>query len=452
MNKKVKWTLIILVSLLVLFFILKLVSGSGDKEIKVSVSQTVRTTIIETVNAPGKVFPEVEVKISSDVSGEITELNVQEGDSVRKGQVLARIYADIYASERDAARARVVQSQATVANSQASLESLKAQLDQVKQAYNRNKQLYDEKVISKSEFEVFETNLRTAQASYNAALQNIRSLQANTESVRTTLDAANKNLGRTTLIAPMDGVISSLSVKKGERVSGNSFSVGPEMMRVADLSNMEVRVNVGENDIVKVNIGDSADVEIEAYNNRKFIGIVTQIASSTLKSGAAAGSSLTGDVTDYEVRIRLLPGSYNDLIDPARPKNFPFRPGMNASADIKTKTKSDVVAVPIGAVGTRIKGSEEAMNQEKDKKEEENIQPGTVVAADDELEEVVFIVKPDNTVEKRVITTGIQDMNYYEVLTGLKEGEQVVTLPYDAVTKFMKSGDAVKVVPREKLY
>jgi HlyD family secretion protein len=452
MNKKLKWTLIILSVLLVLFLVMKFISGSGDKEIKVSVSQTIRTNIVETVNAPGKVFPEVEVKISSDVSGEITELNVQEGDSVRKGQVLARIYADIYASERDAARARVIQSQATVANSQASLESLKAQLDQVKQAYDRNKKLYDEQVISKSEFEVFETNLRTAQASYNAALQNIRSLQANTESVRTTLDAANKNLGRTTLTAPMDGVISSLSVKKGERVSGNSFSVGPEMMRVADLSNMEVRVNVGENDIVKVNIGDSADVEIEAYNNRKFTGIVTQIASSTLKSGSTATSVAAGDVTDYEVRIRLLPSSYSDLIDPSRPKNFPFRPGMNASADIKTKRKTNVVAVPIGAVGTRLKGSEEAMKTGKEKEDDSNMQADVVAPADEELEEVVFIVKPDNTVEKRVIKTGIQDMNYYEVVTGLKEGEQVVTLPYDAVTKNLKSGDLVKVVPREKLY
>lgn len=452
MNKKLKWILIILSALLILFLIVKVASGGGDKEIKVSVSQTVRTNIVETVNAPGKVFPEVEVKISSDVSGEITELNVQEGDSVRKGQVLARIYADIYASERDAARARVIQSQATVANSQASLESLKAQLDQVKQAYDRNKKLYDEQVISKSEFEVFETNLRTAQASYNAALQNIRSLQANTQSVKTTLDAANKNLGRTTLTAPMDGVISSLSVKKGERVSGNSFSVGPEMMRVADLSNMEVRVNVGENDIVKVNIGDSADVEIEAYNNRKFTGIVTQIASSTIKSGNSATAVSAGDVTDYEVRIRLLPSSYSDLIDPSRPKNFPFRPGMNASADIKTKRKSNVVAVPIGAVGTRLKGSEETMKTGKDKEEDSDVQADVVAAADEELEEVVFIVKPDNTVEKRVIKTGIQDMNFYEVVSGLKEGEQVVTLPYDAVTKYMKSGDVVKVVPREKLY
>lgn len=438
--------------LLAIFVIVKIVSGGSGKEIKVTTEKTTRTTIIETVNAPGKVYPEVEVKISSDVSGEIVELNVQEGDSVRRGQILARIYADIYASQRDEARARVTQSQATVANSQAALESLKAQLEQAKQVYNRNKQLYDEKVISKAELEQYETTLRSAQSQYNAAVQNIRSLQANTQSVRTSLEAANKNLSRTTLVAPMDGVISSLSVKKGERVSGNSFSVGPEMMRVADMSNMEVRVDVGENDIVKVNIGDSADVEIEAYNNRKFKGIVTQIASSTTKTGTAT-SIASGDVTNYEVRIRLVPSSYSDLIDRARPNKFPFRPGMNASADIKTKRKDNVVAVPISAVGTRLKGSDKSMDEQKKENEKEgNDENETTVIAGDELEIVVFVLTADNKVEKRVITTGIQDMNYYEVLTGLKEGEVVVTAPYDAVTKDLKPGDEVKVVTKEKLY
>ena len=452
MNKKVKWILIISLIVVLSFVTMYLVKGSSGSELRVTSEKTRRTTIIETVNAPGKVYPEVEVKISSDVSGEITELNVQEGDSVRKGQVLARIYADIYASQRDEARARVTQSQATVANSQAGLESLRAQLDQARQVYNRNKQLFDEKVISKAELEQYETTLRTAQSQYNAAVQNIRSLQANTQSVRTSLEAANKNLSRTTLVAPMDGVISSLSVKKGERVSGNSFSVGPEMMRVADLSNMEVRVDVGENDIVKVSIGDSADVEIEAYNNRKFKGVVTQIASSTIKSSSNSSAGMAGDVTNYEVRIRLEPSSYNDLLDPARPKSFPFRPGMNASADIKTKRKDNVIAVPIAAVGTRVKGSDKSIEEQR--KDNEDTGPGDEVAvvAGDELEEVVFVINAENKVEKRVITTGIQDMNYYEVISGLKEGEIVVTAPYDAVTKNLKHGDVIKVVPKEELY
>ena len=218
------------------------------------------------------------------------------------------------------------------------------------------------------------------------------------------------------------------------------------------MSNMEVRVDVGENDIVKVNIGDSADVEIEAYNNRKFKGIVTQIASSTTKTGTAT-SIASGDVTNYEVRIRLVPSSYSDLIDRARPNKFPFRPGMNASADIKTKRKDNVVAVPISAVGTRLKGSDKSMDEQKKENEKEgNDENETTVIAGDELEIVVFVLTADNKVEKRVITTGIQDMNYYEVLTGLKEGEVVVTAPYDAVTKDLKPGDEVKVVTKEKLY
>jgi HlyD family secretion protein len=396
----------------------------------------------------------VEVKISPDISGEITELNVEEGDSVKKGQVLARIYADIYSSQRDEAAARVLQSQATVANSQAALETLKAQLDQAKTDYNRNKDLYDQKVISKAEFEKYETALRTAQSQYNAALQNIRSLQAGTQSSRTSLEAANKNLSRTTLIAPMDGVISSLNVKKGERVAGNSFNVGTEMMTVAEMGTMEVRVDVGENDIVKVNLGDSADVEVEAYNNRKFKGVVTQIASSTKTTSVSAA---TGDVTNYEVHIRLDPASYADIIDPARPKKFPFRPGMNASADIKTRRVDNVVSVPIAAVAARVKGSDKSIEAQK-KEKEKNTDPGVqntntdTNLSTDEVEEVVFVIKQDGTVEKRTVTTGVQDIYNIEIRTGLKEGEQIVTAPFDAVNKTLKSGDKVTIVAKEKLF
>jgi HlyD family secretion protein len=402
------------------------------------------------VNASGKVYPEVEVKISPDISGEITELSVQEGDSVKKGQVLARIYADIYSSQRDEAAARVSQSQATVANSEAGLTALKAQLDQAKTTYDRNKQLFDDKVISKAEFEQYETQYRTAQSQYSAAQQNIRSLKAATQSTQTSLVAANKNLSRTTLVSPMNGVISSLSVKKGERVSGNSFTLGTEMMRVAEMDVMEVRVDVGENDIVKVNIGDSADIEVEAYNNRKFKGVVTQIASSTKTNSAAASTS---DVTNYEVRIRIDSSSYRDLVDPSKPKRFPFRPGMNASADIKTKKKDNVITVPIAAVAARVKGSDKSVADEK-KEKEKNKDNNTdeVNISGDEIEEVVFVIKQDATVEKRTVTTGIQDMNFIEITNGLKEGEQIVTAPFDAVNKTMKSGDKINVVAKDKLF
>jgi HlyD family secretion protein len=452
MNKKLKWFLIIIGVLLVLFVGAKMLGGSSKGVVKVTVEQAQKRTIIETVNASGKVYPEVEVKISPDISGEITELNVQEGDSVKKGQVLARIYADIYSSQRDEAQARVVQSQATVANSQAALDAIKAQVDQAKTNYDRNKDLYDQKVISKAELEQFETAYRTAQSQYNAAIQNIRSLKANTQSTRTSLEAANKNLSRTTLIAPMDGVISSLSVKKGERVAGNSFNVGTEMMRVADLSGMEVRVDVGENDIVKVNIGDSADVEVEAYNNRKFKGVVTQIASSTNKSNSL--TTTAGDVTNYEVHIRLDPSSYSDLADPSRPKKFPFRPGMNASADIKTKRKDNVISVPISAVTVRISGSDKSV---EDKKKENSANSdesddNATSKSTDELEEVVFVLKPDETVEKHTVKTGIQDINYIEIISGLKGDEKIVTGPYSELKENLKTGKKVKVVTKEKLF
>lgn len=448
MNKSLKWILIIVGVLAVLFVGAKMLGGSSKSGTKVTAEKAQKRTIIETVNASGKVYPEVEVKISPDISGEITELDVQEGDSVKKGQVLARIYADIYSSQRDEAAARVMQSQATVANSEAGLTALKAQLDQAKTVYDRNKDLYDQKVISKAEFEQYETQYRTAQSQYTAAQQNIRSLKAATQSTQTSLVAANKNLSRTTLVSPMNGVISSLSVKKGERVSGNSFTLGTEMMRVAEMDVMEVRVDVGENDIVKVNIGDSADVEVEAYNNRKFKGVVTQIASSTKTTQTSSG-----DVTNYEVRIRIDASSYSDLIDPSKPKKFPFRPGMNASADIKTKRKDNVVSVPIASVAARVKGSDKSVADEKKEKEKvKDDNNADVNISGDALEEVVFVIKKDGTVEKRTVTTGIQDMNYIEITTGLKEGEELVTAPFDAVNKTMKSGDKIIVVPKDKLF
>ena len=392
MSKTVKWILFSLLGVIVLLVGYKMLAGNKDEGLKVSIEKANRRTITETVNASGKVYPEIEVKISPDISGEIVELNVEEGDSVKKGQILARIFADIYALQRDEAASRVNQSAATVENSKASLEALQANLDQAKQAYDRNKKLYDDKVISRSEFEGFETAYKSAQANYNAAKQNIKGLEAGVQTAQTGLSSANKNLGRTTLVAPMNGIISSLSVKKGERVSGNSFSLGTEMMRVADMNVLEVRVDVGENDVVKVHLGDSADVEVDAYNNRKFKGIVTQIASST-KSGTGASSLSSTDVTQYEVRIRLDKDSYSDLLNPDRPKSFPFRPGMNASADIKTKRRENVLAVPINSVTTRVIGSDKTIadkkkDEEKKKKTEGNGDE-TVVVNSDELEELV---------------------------------------------------------------
>ena len=453
MNKKLKWILISLAALILILFAFKLIAGNKNKGEKVAVEKVIRRTIIESVTASGNIYPEVEVKISPDISGEVTELNVVEGDSVRKGQVLARIFADIYALQRDEAASQVGQTQATVANSQATLEATKATLDQARQAYDRNKSLFDQKVISQAEFEQFQTTFRSAQANYNAALQSIKGLQANVNAAQTGLTKANKDLGRTTLVAPMNGVISSLKVKKGERVAGNSFNVGTEMMTVADMSVLEVRVDVGENDIVKINIGDSADVELDAYNNRKFKGIVTQIASSTKNS---ISSAVSNDVTNYEVRIRLEFDSYKDLIDPEKPKKFPFRPGMNANAEIKTRRQENVMAAPITAVNARVKGSDKSLSDKKKEsevgKDEENLGNQPDVSLSDELEEVVFVLQKDGTVKKFVVRSGIQDINYIEILNGLSGGEEVVVGPYNAISKTLKDGMKVNVVAKDKLF
>nr|MBA2747095.1 efflux RND transporter periplasmic adaptor subunit [Flavisolibacter sp.] len=413
MNKTTKWILIGAGAMILLVFVARAMNKNSSDGVKVTVEEVMHRNIVETVTVPGKVYPEEEVKISPDISGEITELNVQEGDSVKRGQVLARVYADMYSSQRDDASARLSQSQATVANSRASLEALKAQLDQDRISYERNKGLFDQKVISRSEFEQFETRFRTAQAQYKAAIQNIKSLEAGARSSRTSLEMANKNLGRTTIVAPMDGVVSLLNVKKGERVVGTAQMAGTEMMRVANMGVIEVRVDVGENDIVKVSIGDSADVEVEAYNNRKFKGVVTKIGSST-----KAGSNLPSatDVTMYQVHIRLIPSSYQELVSSQRGK-FPFRPGMNASADIKTKRSDNVLSVPIPAVAARAKGSDDNIDDKKKAQQKNAENPGEEKnVSSDELEEVVFVLTAENKIEKRVVTTGIQDISFIEVL------------------------------------
>jgi HlyD family secretion protein len=450
MNKKVKAILIVVAIVLGLFVVFKIFGGKDDGEIKVAVEKASRRTIIESVNASGKIYPEVEVKISPDISGQITDLKIQEGDSVKQGQVLAHIYSDIYALQRDEAASRVSQSAASVANSEAAMEAMKADVELAQQSYDRNKILFDQKVISKAEFEQFETTLRTAKANLNAAQQNIRGLQAGVQSSQTGLSKANKDLSRTTITAPMNGVISSLLVKKGESVAGNSFNVGTEMMTVADMSVLEVRVEVGENDIVKVRKGDSADVEVDAYNNRKFKGIVTKIASSTKGAGSLAAA--TNDVTNYEVRIRLDPASYSDLRD----QTFPFRPGMNARADIKTKRIDNALAVPIGAVNARVRGSDMSVADKKkeNRKEEEEDDVTTMDnnTSASELEEIVFVLQKDGTVKKVSVKTGIQDINNIEIISGLKEGEEVIAGPYTAVSTTLKDGMKVKVVPKEKLF
>ena len=458
MNKQVLRIIIILVALILLLVVLKQAGAFGkDEGIRVSSEKVTRRNITEVVPASGKIYPEKEVKISPDVSGEVVELGVtQEGDSVHRGQVLAKVYADILTNQRDQAAAQVNQQQALVSNMQEQLPGLKASMETAKKAMDREKQLLEEKVVSVSEYETAENTYRTAMASYMAALQSVRGNAAGATSAKYNLDVAAKNLSRSTVVSPIDGVVSLLSIKKGERVVGNSMMAGTEMMRVADMSKIEAIVDVGENDIPKVRLGDSALITVDAYNNRKFKGLVTQIASSvTNAAGVATTTVSTNDVTNYKVHIRLSPDSYKDLIDPAHPKSFPFRPGMSASADIQTNTHVNVLSVPINAVAVREKNTDNAVLGNSDESGGDNankteVRP--VASGSQDLDEVVFLRVAGDSVRKVKVRTDIQDINYIEVVDGIKEGDEVITGPYSVVSKSLKSGIRVKVVPKDKLF
>jgi HlyD family secretion protein len=459
MNKQLLRIIIGVVLLVVLLVVLKKTGAIGKEEgMKVSAEKAILRNITEIVTASGKIYPEKEVKISPDISGEVVELGVaQEGDSVHKGQELAKIYADIYTTQRDQATAQMNQQQSMVSNIKETLPGLKATMETDKNALDREKQLLDQKVVSQSEYETAQSTYLTAQANYMAALQNVNGNVAGVASAKANLDIAAKNLSRTTVISPIDGVVSLLSIKKGERVVGNSMMAGTEMMRVADMSKIEAIVDVGENDIPKVHLGDSALIEVDAYNNRKFRGIVTQIASSVTTASGSTTTVSTNDVTNYKVHIRLSPDSYKDLIDPKHPKRFAFRPGMSASADIQTRTHGNVLSVPINAVATREKNTDNAVLGNTDASDnsnasDDNDKNDTHASSAGDLDEVVFVLEPGDTVKKVKVRTDIQDINYIEIVDGLKEGAQVITGPYSIVSKTLKGGTLVKVVPKDKLF
>ncbi|MFY0253235.1 efflux RND transporter periplasmic adaptor subunit [Chitinophaga sp. 30R24] len=452
-KKTFYWLIGIIGSLVILLLVLKASGVIGkDEGIKVAVDKAANRNIIEVVTASGKIYPEVEVKVSSDVSGEITDLLVQEGDSVKRGQVLARIYADIYGSMVDKAAASMSQSQAQLANSAASLNSYKARLDQNKAAYERNKELLAQKVISKSEFETSEATYLASQADYNAAVQQINGNKFAVASAQANLNEANKNLSRTTIAAPMGGIISLLSVKKGERVVGTAQMTGTEMLRIADMNGMEVQVDVGENDIPKVKFGDTALIEVDAYNNRQFKGIVTQIASSSKGAATASVTSASSaeQVTSYIVHIRILPESYQDLLIKGNTRAYPFRPGMSASVDIQTRYVNNVLAIPINAVSTR--DADSTKSGDKKKPQQDDTTPGSSASTKADLNEVVFLLQQDGTVKMVPVKTGVQDEAWIQVLSGLQAGDQVVSAPYTAISRTLGNSKKVKVVPKASLF
>ena len=439
MSKKAWW---IIISSIVLIIILVIIAKkSGGDETKVAVEKASRHTITETVTASGKIYPETEVKIAPEVSGEITLLNVIEGDSVRKGDVLVKINPAIYNSIVNQASASVEQSKASANNVKELMAQAESQYELALATYQRNKKLFEQKVISQLEFEQGEAAYKSAKATWDAAKASTSGGKYGVQGAQAGLTQAQENLLKTTITAPVAGIISQLNVKKGERVVGTAQFTGTEMLTIADMSRIEVRVDVSETDISKVKIGDTTIIEADAYRNRKFKGIVSKVAvSSTGAASASAAATSTDQVTNYTVHILILPSSYEDLTKNLPKGKFPFKPGMSASVEIQTNRMDNILSVPVNAVTTR-----DWPDSIKNK--------NTTASANDNIRQVIFVYDAKTqTVVIRDVKTGLQDNKYLQVTDGLKEDEEVVIAPYGAIARTLNDKMKVKVVDKDKLF
>ena len=440
MSKKVWW---IIIGCIVLLVVLVIVAKNSDKdETKVAVEKAALHTITETVTASGKIYPETEVKIAPEVSGEITVLNIQEGDSVKKGDVLVKINPNIYNSMVNQAEASVEQTKATANNTREMMAQAESQYDLALATYNRNKKLYDQKVISALEFEQGVASFKSAKATFDAAKASTSGGKYSIQGAQAGLTQAQENLLKTTIIAPTSGIISQLNVKKGERVVGTAQMAGTEMLTIADMSRIEVRVDVSETDISKVKIGDTTIIEADAYRNRKFKGVVSKVAvsSSASATSASATSTSTDQVTNYTVHILILPSSYADLSTNLTKGKFPFKPGMSASVEIQTNRQDNILSVPVNAVTTR-----DWPDSIKNK--------NSSVSVNDNIRQVVFVYNDaTKMVNIRDVKTGLQDNKYLQITDGLKENEQVVIAPYGAIARTLSDKTKVKVVEKDKLF
>ena len=371
-----------------------------DKTPVVDTSKVERMTITETIPANGKIQPVTEVKISPDVSGEIVELHVKEGDRVKKGDLIIKIKQDIYLSAVD-------QAMASVNAARASYKQQQAQTLRAKQNYDRYAKLYELRTVSKAEYEAASAEWDVAQQQLDGAKYNISSAEAR-------LKEARENLVKTTIYSPMDGIISKLSVELGERVVGTSQMAGTEMFRVADFSQMEVLVDVNENDIIRLNAGDSAKITVDAYTDRTFYGVVTEVANSSKSSTTAS----LDQATTFEVKVRISPESYIDLLSE---NSSPFRPGMSASVQIQTSRAENVLALPVSAITSRSDLGESG-------------------------KAFVFTYSAkDQTVHPVAIKTGLQDMTHVQITEGLSDTSVIVTGPFTAISKTLKDGTKVKI-------
>jgi len=426
-SNKLLYYLLGAVGVIIVFAVIARSAGwvGGEKEVEVEFAKVKRAPIIEKVSASGEIQPEVEVKLSPDVAGEIIELNVQEGDSVAQGFLLVKIRPDNFISALDRTRANLNQQMANLSQAKASLQRAEAQFTQADLNFKRQKTLFDQKAISAADFEVAQANFTSSQKDLEAARQNVVASEFIVKSSQATVNEASENLRLTNVYSPVSGIVSNLLVEQGERVVGTQTMAGTQMLTIADLSKMEVRVDVNENDIVRLSLGDTTIIDVDSYSSigKKFKGIVTSIANTAnVKASVDA-------VTEFKVKIRILNSSYVDLVKEG--KKYPFRPGMTASVEILTNSKEGALSVPLSSVTTR----EDQLD---------TLEGGTTKSR-----ELVFI--NDNGVAKlRVIKTGLSDFQNIEILEGLTEGEEIISGPYFVVSKELKEGDKVKLMEVKK--
>ncbi|MEJ7779545.1 MAG: efflux RND transporter periplasmic adaptor subunit [Daejeonella sp.] len=415
-----------------------------SETVQVAVEKVTKRSIVETVSASGKVQPEVEVKLSAEVSGEVVELHVKEGDVVKKGQLLCKVRPDVLQSGYDRAVASLNSQRASLASSQQQLKQAQANFANTSAKFKRNQELFNKKVISAAEFDAVKAEYEAARANLEAVRQNMVGSRFGVDQSNAVVKEAGANLAKTTIYAPVDGVISKLSVELGDRILGTSQMAGTEIMRISNLSSMEVSVDVNESDINRVSVGDIAEIEVDAFQNQKFKGEVTEIASSSNVVGTS-----TDQVTNFTVKVRILPESYSKLLVSNSANPSPFRPGLSATVDIQTE-QFNGIAVPIQSVTTR-----------EEKKEIKEGAPGgppaNAPAAEKEkkssepVKEYVF-VHSGGKVKQVLVTTGIQDDMFILVKSGLKGGEEVVSGPFTAISKTLKDGAMVEKVDKEKLF
>lgn len=428
-----------IVGLVVLLIILRKAGVIGGVEtIQVAVENVTPRDITETVSASGKIQPVREVKLSPDVSGEIVELLVKEGDRVKEGQVLARVKPDIYQANYEQIAANVNSQKANLSNSEARLAQTEAQFVNTEASYNRNKTLFDQGVISKAEFDAAQAQYDVAKAEVQASKQTVNAARFNVYSAQASMSEASKNLSRTTIVAPVDGTISTLNVEVGERVAGASqFGSGTEILRIADMAEMEVMASVNENEVVRLSLGDTAIVDVDAYPNKKFKGIVTEIGNSANVSGISADQ-----VSNFDVTIQILSSSYADMIPKGAVDYSPFRPGMSASVEIQTEKVKQVLSVPVQSVTTRDESELMVVDDKKKTDEKDN---------HDGITEFVFVIE-NGIAKRRTVKPGVQDNEYIQILEGLKKDEVVIVAPYSAIAKKLQGEEKVEVVDRKNLF